>query len=162
MELSELIRKAKEKGTDVEDVLLTPISEEDPSEGVSIRLGMAEKFLKEAEEYIREGDPVQASEEAYKVAEEVVKALAEEFRLPEHEEALREGRWTAYSIGKAANRLSEKLGMWVVNGWSDAFYLHVWGFHERKLSVDDIKQYFDGVKEMFIEAKKVLKGGYQD
>ena len=160
MELNELVKKAREKGIDVEDVLLMLISKEDPSEGASIRLGIAEKFLNEAEEYMKKGDPVQASEKAYKVAEEVVKALAEEFRLPEHEEALREGRWTAYSIGRAANRLSERLGMWVVNGWSDAFYLHVWGFHERKLSVDDIKQYFEGVKEMFIEAKKVLKGDH--
>ena len=45
---------------------------------------MAERYLKEMQEYLKEGNAVQASEKAYKVAEELVKALAEEFSFPEY------------------------------------------------------------------------------
>jgi HKD family nuclease len=57
------------------------------------RIKLAENYLKETEEYLNKGDAVQASEKAYKVAEEVVKALAEKFRTPEYQSFLREGRW---------------------------------------------------------------------
>ena len=38
------------------------------------------------------GDAVQASERAYRVAENVIKALAEKYNTPEHQQAVREGR----------------------------------------------------------------------
>lgn len=49
--------------------------------------------MAECEEYLRKGDPVQASEKAYKVAEELVKALSEKFGLPERDQASNENRW---------------------------------------------------------------------
>jgi hypothetical protein len=51
-----------------------------------------ERFLAEGRGYVEKGDPVQASEKIYKAVEECIKALAEKQRLPEFEEARREGR----------------------------------------------------------------------
>ncbi|ACP37721.1 PaREP1 family protein [Saccharolobus islandicus] len=154
--MEELIKKAEEKGIDVEDLVLSALSRIDPKESIKLRIELAEKYMVEAEEYIRKGDPVQASEKVYKVAEEVVKALSEKFNLPEYQQAVKEGRWYTYTLGKASNTLSNKLGNWVLDGWSSAYFLHVWGFHEAKLSINDITSYLKRVKEMLEEAKKVL------
>jgi uncharacterized protein YdeI (YjbR/CyaY-like superfamily) len=59
---------------------------------------------------------VQASEKAYKVAEEVVKALAEVHGLEEYKKALREGRWYTYELSSASIKLSKTLGEWVLRG----------------------------------------------
>jgi hypothetical protein len=62
-------------------------------------------------------------------------------------------------LGKASNSLSVKLGNWVSDDWSNAYFLHVWGFHEAKLSVNDLTSYVNRIKEMLDEAKKILKQG---
>ena len=153
--VEDLIKKARERG-DVEDLIISALSREDPREGIRLRLALAERFMNEAEEYLRKGDAVQASEKAYKAAEEVVKALAEKFNLPEHQQAAREGRWYAYLLGKASNSLANKLGSWVSDGWSNAYFLHVWGFHEAKLDVGDLTSYMNRIREMLKEARRVL------
>jgi hypothetical protein len=48
----------------------------DPSEKVELHLKLAEKFLREAEEFIAKGDYVQASEKGWDVAAQMVKAVA--------------------------------------------------------------------------------------
>ena len=57
---------------------------------------------------------MQASEKAYKVAEEVVKALVEVHGLEEYRRALREGRWYTYELSSASIKLSKTLGEWVL------------------------------------------------
>ncbi|MFP3203706.1 MAG: PaREP1 family protein, partial [Sulfolobus sp.] len=96
--MEELIKKAEEKGIDVEDLIIFTLSKEDPSEGIKMRIELAKKYMNEAEEYLKRGDAVQASEKAYKVAEEVLKALAEKFNTPEYQQAVKEGRWYAYLL----------------------------------------------------------------
>jgi len=59
---------------------------------IGARLELADRYLKEAKECISKGDSVWASEELYKVAGECIKALAVKFRIPEANEAYREGR----------------------------------------------------------------------
>ena len=159
MELEQLIKKAKERGIDVEDLLLTALSKSDPEETSKMRLEAASEFLSEMEEYLKEGNAVQASEKAYKVAEELVKALAERFRTPEYLHAVSEGRWTAYDLGKAAGRLAKTLGDWVLSGWSSAYFLHVWGFHEGKLTVEDLAPYVEEIRRMYDGARKALGEG---
>jgi len=66
----ERIKKAEEKGIDVEDLIILAF------EGIKTRLKLAKKYLFEAEDYLKKGDDIQGSE---KVAEEVVKVLAEGF-----------------------------------------------------------------------------------
>ncbi|ACR41625.1 PaREP1 family protein [Saccharolobus islandicus] len=143
-------------GIDVEDLIITAMSKKDPQEGIKLRLALARKYMTEAEEYLKKGEPVQASEKTYKVAKEVVKALAEKFNLPEYQQAVKEGRWYTYTLGSASASLSKMLGEWVVNGWSIAYFLQVWGFHESKLSVTDIIPYLEGVKKLLENAEKVI------
>jgi len=154
--MEELIKRAEEKGIDVEELILSALSRVDPKESIKLRIELAEKYMAEAFKYLNKGDAVQASEKAYKAAEEVVKALSEKFNLPEYQQAVKEGRWYTYTLGKASNTLSSKLGNWVLDGWSSAYFLHVWGFHEAKLTTSDIISYLNRVKEMLEEAKKVL------
>ena len=154
--VEELIKRAKEKGIDVEDVLLREIAKNDPKEGIKLRLEIAEKYMNEAYDYLKKGDSIQASEKAYKVAEEVVKALAEKFNISEYKQASAEGRWYTYLLASATNELSMRLGDWVADGWNAGYVLHVWGFHEGKLSVDKITVNVEKVKKMLEKAKSVL------
>jgi hypothetical protein len=96
-----------------------------------------ERYLEEGRKYVERGDPVQASEKLYKAAEEAVKVLAKHFALPEYEEA--EGRWTTTLLFSAVRRLSESVNPQVANWWHAAWFLNVEGFHEARLSVEEVK-----------------------
>ncbi|MBB5254957.1 PaREP1 family protein [Sulfurisphaera ohwakuensis] len=154
--MEELVKKVEEKGINVEDVLLTALSKVDPEESIRLRVQLAEKYMKELEDYINKGDAVQASEKAYKVAEEIVKALAEKLKTPEYQQAMKEGRWYTYTLGKTVNNLAKKVGEWILDGWNSAYFLHIWGFHEAKLSIDDITSYVSKVIKMYEEARKII------
>ncbi|WP_054853169.1 PaREP1 family protein [Vulcanisaeta distributa] len=155
--MEELIKVARERGIDVEDLIISALSKIDPQEGLRIRMELAKRYLDEVDEYLRKGDAVQASEKAYKAAEECVKALAEKLNIPEYQQAIREGRWYTYLLTRAAGTLSTRLGDWVSNGWSSAYVLHVWGgFHEAKLGVNDLMPYIDKVRTLVRETENVL------
>lgn len=99
------------------------------------------QFVAEGKEYIAKGDAVQASEKLYKAVEECIKVLAERYRIPEYEKAEKDGRWRSYLLGKAAGRLSDNLKEKEIgNAWARAFEIHVWGFHEGKYGVEEIKR----------------------
>ncbi len=104
---------------------------------------MSEDFIKrllsEADTYLAKGDPVQASEKLYKVAEEAIKTLSKAFNLEEAWKAEEKGRWTITLLEKAVRRLAEKLGIDVQLAWDAAMHLHVWSFHEAKLEIEDVK-----------------------
>lgn len=71
--------EARRRGLDVESLAIDSVIEKlelDPREEAVIHVELAERFLNEARERIDRGDPVQASEKLYKVAEECIKALA--------------------------------------------------------------------------------------
>ncbi|MEM1626891.1 MAG: PaREP1 family protein [Sulfolobaceae archaeon] len=157
--MEELIKKAEDLGIDVEDLLLMAITEEDPKEGIKLRLDLAKKYMEECDEYIKKGDAMQASEKCYKVAEEVVKALAEKYNLEEYQKARKEGRWYTYLLVSASDKLSLTLGDWVSSGWDAGYSLHVWGFHEAKLSIQDILSRVERVRKMLKECEKILKEG---
>jgi hypothetical protein len=112
----------------------------DPGIAAGARVELAEKYLAEAEEHLARGDAVQASEKLYKVVEECIKALAELYDTPEHREAAREGRWLAQLLGKAARRLARELNEPRIEyAWAVAYDVHVWGFHEAKYTIEDVK-----------------------
>ncbi|BFI74344.1 hypothetical protein YN1HA_4420 [Sulfurisphaera ohwakuensis] len=50
--MEELIKKAEEKGINVEDFIILALFKLDPSKGVKIRLELAEKYLSEAKDYL--------------------------------------------------------------------------------------------------------------
>ena len=80
-------KKTEEMTINVEGLILLVLSRVDPQAGIKTRLELAEKRLSEAEGYLSKGDVVRSSEKTFKVAEKLVKALAEKFDLPEHQQA---------------------------------------------------------------------------
>jgi hypothetical protein len=151
--MEELLKRAEDMGINVEDVL---ISRNDPKEEIKLKLELARKYMRECEEYLKNGDAVQASEKAYKVAEELIKALAEKFNLEEYQKALKEGRWYTYLLVSTSSKLSQKLGDWVLSGWDAGYTLHVWGFHEAKLTVGDIIPRVEKIRKMLEESEKLF------
>jgi hypothetical protein len=118
------------------------------------RVKLIEKLFGEASTYMEKGDAVQSSEKLYKAAEESVKALAERFNLEEVKAAEERGRWTVTLLEKAVGKLVGKLGMDVEVAWAEAHYLHVWGFHETKLDVEDVKRRVFAIRKLIDLAKK--------
>ncbi|ABL89082.1 PaREP1/PaREP8 domain containing family protein [Pyrobaculum islandicum DSM 4184] len=138
-----LVREAERRGIDVGEVALEALAralELDPADVAAARVELAERFLAEAEQYVERGDAVQASEKLYKAVEECVKALAEELGVEALGEVRRRGRWDTWLLGRAAREAAERLGEDRVRlAWKDAYDIHVWGFHEAKYDVRDVK-----------------------
>jgi hypothetical protein len=88
---------------------------------------------------VERGDSVQASEKFYKCGEEAIKFLAEYYELPEYKEAKENGRWDARLLFDAVKKLSEKVDINIVNYWQSAWFLHVEGFHEMRLNLEQVK-----------------------
>jgi len=117
------------------------------------------RSVDEAKEYIAEGDAVQASEKLYKAVGECLKLLAEQREIPEYEEAEEEGRWWSRLLARAAMRLSQELGEGKIEVvWAKASDLHVWGFHERALSVEHIEPQIPYVEWLYSYTKGILDG----
>jgi len=135
--------RAKELGLDLESVAIEVLLRElklDPFEEAEIRLELAKEFLNEAKSYIARGDAVQSSEKLYKAAEECIKVLAQLLNVPEAAKARELGRWFTWLLDKAARSVSKTLGeRRVKSAWDAAYSLHVWGFHEAKLTVEDVE-----------------------
>jgi PaREP1/PaREP8 domain containing family protein len=138
-----IIEEARRRNIDIEELILDAvlmILSDDPEAVIEARLEAAERYLNEARDYVNRGDAVQASEKMYKVVEECIKALAQAYNIEEYVKASEEGRWWVSLIGKAARRLAGILNEPRVEfTWSVAYDLHVWGFHEAKYTINDVK-----------------------
>lgn len=91
-----LLEKARARGIDVESFVAEALARAlgiDPREEAEVHLELAERFLEEGRELLRKGDPVQASEKLYRVAEECIKAMAMALGLEESKEARARGTW---------------------------------------------------------------------
>ncbi len=156
-----LVEEARKRGLNVEDVVIKALAEVlnvDPKVVARARLELAEKMLSEAENYISTGDVVQASEKLYKAVEECIKALAEFFNVKVLEEVRRRGRWETWLLGRAARELAEKLNEDRIRlVWKDAYDVHVWGFHEAKYGIEDVRASLPSAKWLLEFARKVLK-----
>ena len=157
MELpEEVINEARRRGIDVVDLVINAISRYDPMAGIKVRVELAKRYLEKSKEYLKRNDAAQASEKAYKAVEECIKALAEKYNTPEYNEAAREGRWYTHLLQRASNTLASTLGDWVAVGWASAYALHVWGFHEVKLSVSDMTVYMKVIEDTVNKAIEIL------
>lgn len=115
---------------------------------ISKRIEIIKNLFAEAEEYLTKGDAIQSSEKVYKAAEECIKALSEHYNLPEVKEAEEKERWTVTLLEKAVRKLSDKISIDVQIGWDAANYLHVFGFHEAKLEVENVKARIPLIKRL--------------
>ncbi len=122
------------------------------------KIAQIENIMKEAKKYIEEQNPMQASEKLYKVAEECIKILAEKERIPEFEKAQQKEQWQTYLLGQAVTSLAEKLKEEkIITAWTDAYDVHVWGFHELKYRLKDIKARVKSIEWLFNFTKEYLK-----
>lgn len=155
-----LAEEVEKRGLDLEELVLKALGEVlnlDPEEVARARLEIAEKSLREAKEFLAEGDAVQASEKLYKAVEECIKALAEKLKPPQLETARRRGRWDTWLLGQAATDLAKKLGEEKISyAWAKAYEVHVWGFHEAKYRTDDVEAALPIAEWLVSYTKKAL------
>lgn len=87
----------------------------------------------------------------YKAVEEAIKALAIAKGLDEAREALsRGGRWTVSLLDKAARRLGDTT--W--RAWDAAYFLHVNGFHEVRIDIDEVRARVPIIQSLIDEVKR--------
>ncbi|MCY0890452.1 MULTISPECIES: PaREP1 family protein [Pyrobaculum] len=156
MEIPEfLLAEVRKRGIDLVDLLSKALGV-DPPRRASAHLELAKRFLAEGVA-LAEGDPVQASEKLYKAAEEAVKALAVALGLEEAQKAEEQGRWTAAllftAVDKIAKREGEDFKLW----WKSAWFLHVEGFHEARLTPEQVKDEVKYVKKVVETAVRHLE-----
>lgn len=156
-----IVEEAEEKGLDIEELVLRAVGEAlklNPGELAEARVELAEKSLAEARGYIARGEVVQASEKLYKAAEESVKALAEKYSLPQLETVKKRGKWDTWLLGQVATDLAKRLGEDRIRyAWSEAYDVHVWGFHEAKYRIEDVEIALPIVEWLLNYAKKLIE-----
>jgi hypothetical protein len=119
----------------------------DPSEKVELHLKLAERFLREAEEFLAKGDYVQASEKGWGVAAQMVKAVAAKENLELRSHA---------SLWEYIDKLAEKLqDVELRRLWWTANNLHQ-NFYENWMSPRDVKYAIEDVKKFVEKLKKLL------
>ena len=121
------------------------------------RLEELRKRFREAIEYIKKGDTVQASEKLYKVAENAIKILSEINRIPEYEKARREGTWWTKLLDRAARRLRDIYGEELLDAWTTAYKFHQKGFHEEQLTVEEIAEEAYKIEDLLKTVEKEVK-----
>jgi hypothetical protein len=142
---SKIERKLKEeaerKGASEEELVLKILSKAldeplDPDELVEVHLKLLDKYMNEAEDFLKKGDYVQASKKVWKAAAQAVKALAAKDgrEIRSHRE-LQE--YAASIIEKDAE---------LRKGWSAAGELHR-NFYEAWLPPKLVRGYIEDVKE---------------
>lgn len=150
-----LLKEVKKRGIDVVDVLSKALGI-DPPGRASAHLELAMRFLSEGKALV-DKDPVQASEKLYKAAEEAVKAIAIAAGLDEAERAEEQGRWTVTllftAVDKIAKREGEEFKLW----WKSAWFLHVEGFHEARLTAEQIRDEVKYVEKILEITAKYVK-----
>jgi len=121
------------------------------------RVEELKKRLREALAHLKKGDPVQAAEKLYKVAENAIKILSEVNRIPEYEKAKQEGTWWTKLLDKAAKRLRDIYGEELLNAWTTAYKFHQKGFHEEQLTIEDIAEEAYKIEDLLKTVEKEAK-----
>lgn len=149
-----LLVEAKRRGIDLVDLLSKALGVDPPSRA-SAHLELARRFLEEGEALV-EKDPIQASEKLYKAAEEAVKALAVALGLEEAKKAEEQGRWTTTLLFTAVDKISRSEGEEFKLWWKSAWSLHVEGFHEARLTTEQVRDEVKYVKRVVEAAARRL------
>lgn len=121
------------------------------------RVEKSRKGFREAIEYLKKGDSMQAAEKLYKVAENAIKILSEVNRIPEYEKARQEGTWWTKLLDKAAKRLRDIYGEELLDAWTTAYKFHQKGFHEEQLAMEEIEEEAYKIEDLLRIAEKEVK-----
>ena len=155
-----IAEEIERRGLDIEELVLKAISRAlhlDPEEIIKVRIELAGRSLAEAEDYIAKEDPVQASKKLYKAAEECIKALAEKFKV-QLETVEKRGKWDTWLLGQASRDLAERLGEEkLIHAWTNAYDIHVWGFHEAKYRTEDVRKSLPIIKWLLDYTRKTIE-----
>ena len=149
-----LIEALRRRGLDIDyliDVLATKL-DLDPSDTAKAHAELAIAMFNEGLSFISKGDVVQSSEKLYKAVEEAIKALAIAKNLDEAREALDKGRWSVSLLDDAAS----KLGDVVERAWDAAYFLHVNGFHEVRIRIDEVERRVKYIRPLIDELKEIM------
>jgi len=151
--LEERLRREAEKlNISIEELVVDAVLKTlnislDPTDMVEFYLRLCEKFLSEAEEFLARGDYVQASEEGWGAAAQIVKALAakEGRELRSHKD-----------LWSYVNELAKKLqDIEVRHLWGRANNLHQ-NFYEGWMPQEDVEAAIEDVKKFIERLKKFL------
>ena len=146
-----LKEEAERTGASEEELIVEALAKAfnenlDPEVRIEIHLKLSEKFLKEAEEFLRKGDLTQASEKAWGAASQIVKAFA-----------AKEGR-ELRSHGELHQQVAkidrQAKGEGIRSLWQSAGMLHQ-NFYENWLPQEMVKANIEDVKK-FVEKMKML------
>jgi len=109
-------------------------------------IDLCRKYIDEAIDLLQKGDSIQASEKLYKVVEEALKILAEIHGLEAYRKSAEIGRWSVSRLEEAAKQLATIYGDSIYDSWKIAYErLRIEGFHEKKLTPEDIREEIDKV-----------------
>jgi len=143
---------ATSSGVDVEELVVETLARAlnvplDPQDMVEFHLKLCEKYLVEAEELLKRGDYVQASEKGWGAAAQVVKAIAakEGRRILSHGELHRE----VVRVAKALNDDE------IRRLWQSAIALHQ-NFYENWLPQEMVERNIEDVKKLIEKLKRLL------
>jgi len=147
-----LREEARRLNVSVEELVVDIISKTlnislDPDDMVEFHLRLCEKFLSEAEEFLRRGDYLQASEKGWDAAAQIVKALAakEGRELRSHKD-----------LWSYVNELTKKLqDIEIRHLWGRANNLHQ-NFYEGWMPPEDVEAAIEDVKKFIERLKKFL------
>ncbi|WP_054844550.1 PaREP1 family protein [Vulcanisaeta souniana] len=135
------------------DVLAAKLNLDPPSDTAKAHAELALAMFNEGLGFVDKGDVVQASGRLYKAVEEAIKALAIAKNLDEAREALeRGGRWTVSLLDDAAS----KLGDVAERAWAEAYFLHVNGFHEVRIKIDEVERRVKYIRPLIDEVREVI------
>ncbi len=138
--------RLKEKGYDLTRIveIILKFLNIDPDTSSKVHKELAIAMFNEGVKLSEKGDVVQSSEKLYKAIEESIKALAIAKGLDEVKEAENKGRWTTSLLDKAALKLGEEIS----RAWEAAFFLHINGFHEATITVDEVTSRIPLIKKV--------------
>ena len=149
-----LIEALRKRGLDIDyiiDILATKL-DLDPLDTAKAHAELAIAMFNEGLSFVSKGDVVQSSEKFYKAVEEAVKALAIAKNLDEAREATEKGRWTVSLLDDAAS----KLGDVAERAWDAAYFLHVNGFHEVRIRIDEVERRVKYIRPLIDELKEIM------
>ena len=147
-----LREEALKKDLSIEELVVEILSKVlnhplDPIEKVELHLKLADKFLRETEEFLAKGDYVQASEKGWGVAAQMIKAVAAKENLELRSHA---------SLWEYLDKLAEKLqDVELRRLWWTANNLHQ-NFYESWMTPRDVKYAIEDVKKFAEKLKKLL------
>jgi PaREP1/PaREP8 domain containing family protein len=146
-----LREEALKKDLSIEELVVEILSKVlnhplDPSEKVELHLKLADKFLRETEEFLAKGDYVQASEKGWGVAAQMIKAIAAKENLELRSHA---------SLWEYLDKLAEKLQdvelrrlWWTANNLDQNFYESWMTPRDVKYAIEDVKKFAEKLKKL--------------